>query len=220
MRNTMTFEPRPRDTAKRIYVLMGVVEQAFTDHSAMVAEGAVLLGNAMRLPALRLARLEEAAWLHDVLLSDSTVAPTEMEDNETFRSHPLLGAAALRRNGVSEPVCQIVEQHHERWDGQGFPRGLKGGQILLEARIIALADGISHLGPHMFSPAFPGWAPMAERLVAEAGRIWDPFIVAAFLNACRRKPCPLDCEVLTMAKVKELLVELQGTGPRACTCAG
>lgn len=218
MQNALTFDPRPRETAQRIFHAMGAVEPAFFSHSSMVAECAVLLGNALRLPALRLSRLEEAAWLHDVILGDATVSPTELQDREDFRTHPVLGAAALRLQGVSEPVCQIVEQHHERWDGEGFPGGLVGEGILLEARIIALADGFSHLGPYMFSPAFPGWAPMAARLVEGAGTIWDPFLVAVFLNACRQKPCDPTCAGLKKARLPAILAELQGAELRACAC--
>lgn len=218
MHNALMVAPRPRDTAQRIFQAMGSFEPAFYRHSAMVAECAVLLGNALRLPSLQLGRLEEAAWLHDVLLSDAEVAPTELTEREDFKTHPVLGAAALRRHGVSEPVCRIVEQHHERWDGKGFPYGIRGERILLEARIVALADGIAHLGPHMISPAFPGWAPMAETLVAGAGSIWDPHLVAVFLNACRQRPCQLSCAPKHAPRIGELLVELLGSGPRACAC--
>ena len=79
-----------------------------------------------------------------------------LEAYELVKTHPERGHDALRNIEFPWPVAEVVRQHHERLDGSGYPRGLKGEEILLEARIIAVAD----LTP---SSRRAGYSPRSER---------------------------------------------------------
>lgn len=115
-------------------------------HSESVAEYSVRLGAALGLDEEALERLEIAARLHDlgkigipdgVLLKPGRLSDSEFE---IIRTHPLLGADILRPIPSLADLIPAVLYHHERMDGSGYPHGLKGEDIPLWARIIAVAD--------------------------------------------------------------------------------
>jgi putative two-component system response regulator len=99
-----------------------------------------------------------------------------------LQQHTIIGARIL--GGSSSPVLRLAEQiaetHHERWDGEGYPRGLAGDAIPLAGRITAVADVfdvLAHPRPH--KRAWPLEQAVAE-IDAQAGRQFDPEVVAAF----------------------------------------
>ena len=115
-------------------------------HNERVARIAVALGQIMGLGADRLETLRLAANLHDigkvnvpakVLNKPGRLTPEEFAQ---VQIHPQAGYDILKNIPFSGPVAEIVLQHHERQDGAGYPRGLCGEEILLEARILAVAD--------------------------------------------------------------------------------
>jgi putative two-component system response regulator len=158
------------------------------DHTERVAEISQKLAEELGMPArfVRLIRL--AAPLHDVgklhispeiLFKPGKLTPLEFE---RMKSHTLEGARILadRADPVLEMAEQIALSHHERWDGTGYPHGLKGEEIPVAARIVALADvfdALTHARP--YKPAWP-----VEDAVAEIRRVrgtqFDPNVVDAF----------------------------------------
>lgn len=98
------------------------------------------------------------------------------------RRHPAYSAELARRvQGVSQPVAEAVLQHHERWDGSGYPRGLAGAAISPHARLIALADAYDAItSGRPYALARPPFLA-AEDLLAQSGRLFDPDLTGRFV---------------------------------------
>jgi len=147
------------------------------------------IGEELGLEACWLGDLRRAAPLHDigkvsipdaVLLKPARLTEAEMD---IVRRHTTAGAAILA--GSASPVLQMAEEialtHHERWDGLGYPAGLRGRDIPLAGRIVAVADVFDALiSERPYKDAWPVERAVAE-IAAQAGRHFDPGVVAAFL---------------------------------------
>ena len=104
---------------------------------------------------------------------------------ELVKTHAERGYEALRAIEFPWPVAETVRQHHERLDGSGYPRGLKGDQIQLEARIVAVADAVeAMLAPRPHRPALSLSACLDE-LQSQAGRRYDAKVVKACVQMLR-----------------------------------
>ena len=132
--------------------------------------------------------IRSGALLHDIgkiaipeyILNKPTVL-TESEF-EKMKSHPAVGAAMLKGIEFPFPVEPLVKSHHERWDGKGYPEGLKAEEIPLSARILSLVDCYDAVTTDR-----PYRAPMARQEVIEffgreSGRAYDPAVVKAFVE--------------------------------------
>jgi putative nucleotidyltransferase with HDIG domain len=115
-------------------------------HTVRVAELAVRVGREMGLDNRSLRVLARAGLLHDIgklgIPDKILVKPGPLDDDEwrVMRTHPELGLDILARCGILPREAEIIMAHHERMDGSGYPRGLEGPAIPIEARIIAVAD--------------------------------------------------------------------------------
>jgi putative two-component system response regulator len=155
-------------------------------HGERVAVYAVATGERLGMSEDQLQALRFAAALHDFgklgLPADLISSSETLSDSETaeLRVHPTWAAALLFERGV--PPYDGILSHHERWDGTGYPLGLKGDQIPLEGRIIALAEVFDIL--HFGAP----WQPRKSESEAvaiirqESGTQFDPTVVDAFLT--------------------------------------
>ena len=156
-------------------------------HQERVTKLAVAIGRKMELPEARLEGLRVAGLLHDVgkvsVPAEILSKPTELTQIEfaLVRSHPETGHAILREIDFPWPVADIVLQHHERMDGSGYPNGLHGEEILLEARILAVADTVEAMASHRPYRAAFGIAEVLAELARGAGSIFD----AAAASACQ-----------------------------------
>lgn len=160
-------------------------------HSAVVADLSSLLSQAHGLTPRQTEMVHMAAHLHDVgkigVPDDILHKPGPLSDAQwrVMRQHPVLGAEILKpvRVFCGRPgVCEIVLAHHERWDGSGYPHGLRGNDIPLGARIVAVADALSAMTeerPYRRSLTL-------DEAVAEvarcAGTHFDPCIVRDLLS--------------------------------------
>jgi HD-GYP domain-containing protein (c-di-GMP phosphodiesterase class II) len=136
--------------------------------------------------------LRIAAELHDIgkmvvpseiLSRTARLTKTEME---IVKQHPGLGEEVLGAIEFAWPIATIVGQHHERLDGSGYPRGLKGEAIRLESRILAVADTYEAITSHRpHRPARPHEEAMAE-LRRGAGALFDPVVVDAIEGVAKR----------------------------------
>ncbi|MBC7318912.1 HD domain-containing protein, partial [Candidatus Bipolaricaulota bacterium] len=134
-----------------------------------------------------------AALLHDVgkalyVPTDILSKPGKLTALEMalIREHPKAGYEILTRVNFPWPVAEIVYQHHERLDGSGYPRGLKGEEILLEARILAVADVVEAMSSHRpYRPAHPLEKAFAE-IRENAGKLYDPDVVEACLRVFQK----------------------------------
>ena len=161
----------------------------YTDrHLFRVAEGAVRVAALMGLPYERIEVIRLGGLLHDlgkigvpdrVLLKPGALTRPEFE---LVRSHPMTGAEIVRPLGAFGSPERIVLHHHERFDGTGYPFGLRGEDIPLGARIVAVSDAFDAITTNR--PYRPG-RPAADALaILEDGRgsQWDPAVVDAFLG--------------------------------------
>ena len=157
-------------------------------HSERVTRLAVRIGKAMGLSGEELATMERGGLLHDVgkigTPREILDKPGKLDDSEMqiMREHVYIGMRILEPIPGLNQALPIVAQHHERFDGTGYPNGLKGEQISILARIFAIADTFDAMTSDR--PYRSGMASdQAVNLIAsQAGRQFDPRVVAAFLD--------------------------------------
>ena len=154
-------------------------------HSQRVAQLSVLLAWEMQLPEEDRETLRLGALLHDVGkigISDSVLrkpGKLTQEEFDHIKLHPVLGARILRPLAFLAPHLPVVELHHERLDGRGYPLGLRGDDIPLFARIVHVADAFDAMtSARAYRPARPAAQAMAE-LWRNVGTDFDPRVVQA-----------------------------------------
>lgn len=156
-------------------------------HHLETARMAELLARVMGLSQQEVEQIRVAGLLHDV---GTLSIPSDLlekqgkftaEERRIINQHPVLGAELLRPIRALRDICEILENHHERWDGTGYPRGLKGEEIPLAARIVSIVDSYhAMISDRPYRPAMSNDQAM-EVLRAGAGSQWDPFLVDIFL---------------------------------------
>jgi ribonuclease P protein subunit RPR2 len=131
-------------------------------------------------------QVEFGFLLHDVgkvAVPDAILfkpGPLTAEERALMIKHPQIGSEILRHIDFLDEAKVVVLHHHERWDGKGYPDGLAGEAIPLQARVFALADTLDALTTDRpYRPAC-GWAEARRMIRAEAGAQFDPAIVAAY----------------------------------------
>src|SRR5271167_4665479 len=153
------------------------------EHLQRVRVFAVEIGKEMGLKEAELEALRAAALLHDIgklavpehiINKPGRLSPEEFEK---MKIHPSVGGDILERVNFPYPVVPIVRAHHEKWDGTGYPNGLKGEQIPIGARILAAVDCLDALSSdRQYRRAMPLDAAM-EVIAREAGKQFDPRVV-------------------------------------------
>jgi PAS domain S-box-containing protein len=162
-------------------------------HQYRVSQLAVAIGRGMGLSEHTVNGLELAAMVHDVgqinVPAEILCRPGKLSNFEylLIKQHPQTGYDTLKDIEFPWPIATIVLQHHERLDGSGYPQGLKGDQILLESRIMAVADVTEAMSSHRpYRPARPLEAVIDE-LQSGSGSRYDKAAVDACLNLLREK---------------------------------
>jgi putative nucleotidyltransferase with HDIG domain len=123
-------------------------------HQKRVAALAQAIAGEMKLSSKTIATIVMAATVHDLgkvqVPAEILAFPGALNDAqyEIIRGHSAAGYEILKRIDFDAPIAEIVHQHHERLDGSGYPNGLVGDQILLEAQVIAVADTIEAMSSH------------------------------------------------------------------------
>ena len=114
----------------------------------------------------------------------SKPGPLTDEEWAIMRTHPVLGAQILSPVKFLHPALPIVEAHHEKWDGTGYPRGLKGEQIPLGARIFALVDAFDAMTSDRPYRRAKSFEQAVDQIAAGSGTQFDPEVVRAFVELC------------------------------------
>jgi HD-GYP domain-containing protein (c-di-GMP phosphodiesterase class II) len=147
----------------------------------------------MKLPDLSVEGLCLAAYVYDISLVNMSMSIIQDSGKLTgimlalYRKYPQYSYDILEAVDFSWPVADIVLQHRECFDGSGFPKGIKGEDILIEARILAVADAIEDLTSHRsYRNAFP-LNEALEEISAHSGTKYDPDIVDACLRLFHEK---------------------------------
>ena len=118
----------------------------------------------------------------EILSRPGRLSPAEFE---MIKTHPQVGHDIIQGVKFPWPVAETILQHHERLDGSGYPQGLKGEQILIEARILAVADTVEAMVSHR--PYRPGLGidKALEEITANRGTRYDPAAVDACVKLIR-----------------------------------
>jgi HD-GYP domain-containing protein (c-di-GMP phosphodiesterase class II) len=163
-------------------------------HSKRVTSFSIKLCLAMQMSALETREIARAAFLHDVgklALPDSLLVKHSGftdEEIQSLREHCLVGYQLVKKINFLASAADLIYCHHERWDGSGYPRGLKGERIPIGARVIAVVNLFDNL---VFVPSNGGTMdvePGMREIASRAGTELDPQIVTAFLNAANSIP--------------------------------
>jgi putative nucleotidyltransferase with HDIG domain len=166
-------------------------------HQKRVAGLACAIAEKMGIPADRLEGLRLAGVIHDL---GKIYVPAEIlnrpgkltkTERELIHVHPQVGYDILKNITFPWPIAEIVYQHHERINGTGYPLGLAGDKILLEARILAVADVVEAMSSHRpYRPA-PGIELALEEIADNKGIFYDPVVVEACLDLFAEKKITL-----------------------------
>src|SRR5260370_24219043 len=153
------------------------------DHLQRVQVYAIEVGKELGLDEAQLEALRAAALLHDIgklAVPEHIISkPGKLtrEEFEKMKIHPVVGAEILERVRFPYPVVPIVRYHHEKWDGSGYPDGLKGIEIPIGARIMTAVDCFDALSSERpYRRALPPEEAM-NALIAESGSSYDPRVV-------------------------------------------
>ena len=156
-------------------------------HSKTVARYSYVLAEAVGIRDPRsLDSIRKGALLHDagkMAIPDSILkkpGPLSGKEWDTIRRHPALGYGLVRDVKLVREVGDIILCHHERYDGTGYPKGLKGDAIPLEARVFAVADTLDAVTSHRPYRAPRDFRVARRELVGNAGKQFDPKIVDVF----------------------------------------
>lgn len=162
-------------------------------HSERVVNFSLRLGRELGLERDELRSLEFGALLHDIgkigvpdaiLRKPETLSESEWQ---IMRSHPVLGKRILNGIGFLAGAARVVGEHHEKWDGSGYPAGLVGVEIDFKARIFAVADAFDAMISNRVYRSGKSYENAAAELDRCAGQHFDPQVVAAFHRVRREE---------------------------------
>lgn len=153
------------------------------EHLRRVRVYAVEVGKLMGLPEPDLDALKAAALLHDIgklAVPEHIISkPGRLthEEFEKMKIHPVVGAEILDRVSFPYPVAPIVRAHHEKWDGSGYPYGLRGEEIPMGARILSAVDCLDALASDRQYRRALGLEEAMEEVASQTGKSFDPRVV-------------------------------------------
>lgn len=169
------------------------------DHIARVARNALIFGSALGLSTAELQALRRGAVLHDIgklgIPDAVLLKPGKLNAEEwnVMKNHTVIGAYLVSGMRRMRPAAEIIRSHHERWDGSGYPDGLRGEAIPLLARVFQLVDIHDALASERPYKAALSAMEVARVLAEESNLGWrDPQLTDAFLNLLLNRPDDLD----------------------------
>ena len=178
----------------KVATTLGEMRDPYTaGHQRRVAGIAVAIGAELGFDARRQEGLRVAGYLHDIgkikitaeiLSKPGKLSPVEFT---LIQGHPQAGYDVLKGVEFPWPVAPVALQHHERMDGSGYPQGLKGEEILLEARIMAVADVVEAMSSHRPYRASLGLDITLAEIERGRGTAYDEGVVDACLRLFREK---------------------------------
>lgn len=163
-------------------------DQEIEGHSTRVSRLSCLLGRELGLNGSQIKSLERGALLHDIGkigINDSILHnPGTLTEEEwtIMRKHPDIGVGIVKEIPFLQETLPVILYHHERWDGSGYPLGLKGSDIPIQARIFAVADVFDALTSSRSYRRKSSATEAMQYLIDQSGALFDPSIVQALTN--------------------------------------
>lgn len=190
-RQLVQLQDNLEDTVRTIATIVEMRDPYTAGHQVRVADLATAIAKQMALPEELVHSLHLAGLVHDLgkiqIPSEILSKPGKITDIEfsLIKTHPQAGYDILKGIDFPWPIALMVLQHHERLDGSGYPQGLKGDQIIMEARILSVADVVEAMSSHRpYRPGLGVKAALVE-ISNQRGRYYDPQVVDACLALFR-----------------------------------
>jgi PAS domain S-box-containing protein/putative nucleotidyltransferase with HDIG domain len=180
-------------TIKALSVMSELRDPYTYGHEQRVGDLSGAIAAEMGLDAQVVKGLQVAGYVHDigkiVVPAEILAKPSKLTkaEFELIKSHPEQGYEVLKDIDFPWPVAQVALQHHERIDGAGYPRGLKGDQIIIEARILAVADVVEAMAAHRPYRPSRGIDAALEEVIRYRGVKYDPAAVDACVRLFRER---------------------------------
>ena len=181
------------DAIKTMVTIVEMRDPYTAGHQQIVAEIAVAIAREMKLDEKSIENLKTAAIIHDIgklyVPAEILSKPGKLTSIEIslVKVHAQSGYEILKDVELPYPIAEIVLQHHERLDGSGYPQGLKGDQILIEARIVSVADVVEATTSHRpYRPGF-GIDAALEEIEKNKGILYDEKVVEVCVKLFREK---------------------------------
>jgi len=162
-------------------------------HQRRVTQLAIKIAEEMGLEKDKIEGIRMAGTIHDIgkiyipaeiLSKPGKISP---EEYSMIKTHPKVGADILKSIDFPWPVAKIVRQHHERMDGSGYPDGISGDKILIEARVLAVADVIEAMASHRPYREARSLEEALEEIKKNKGTLYDEKVSEAAIKVCSKK---------------------------------
>jgi putative nucleotidyltransferase with HDIG domain len=187
--------PSPPDMPDCLPLLSDIIEatdRRLWSHSCRVSFYAGLIGTRLNLTGRDQRSLTTGAFLHDLGKTCPTLRGSLEEQNppactmKTEKQHPLIGASIIHSLGLPAEVSQIILYHHERWDGLGYPHGLRGEGIPYFARIVSVSEALDYMTLEAPDRSHLTIEEAARDISRESGSFFDPSLVDLFVEVLAR----------------------------------
>jgi len=158
------------------------------EHQKRVAKLAVAISQKLDLDEERINAISTAALIHDIgkiqIPASILSKPSKLTDLEfsLIKTHSQTGYNLLKKIDFGYPVADIILQHHERLDGSGYPKGLKNDEILIESKILAVADVVEAMSSHRPYRSALGIEKALKEIETGKNKLYDPIVVEACLD--------------------------------------
>lgn len=191
VKNARLYEEQQSTYLNTVHALVSAIEasDAYTrGHSERVTRYSLAVAKHMGLPADSVKRLERAAILHDIGKIGVDVAllhkegKLSSEDVNCLQQHPIIGVRILEPIHFLRDVRAIIEQHHERYDGKGYPHGIAGEGLLLESRILAVSDTYDAMTSNRPYRKALSHEIAIQEITDHSGTQFDPQVAEAFIE--------------------------------------
>lgn len=195
-----------QQTVQALATLLEVRDSYTAGHQRRVADLACAIGRRLGLGEDTLRGLRLAGLIHDI---GKVRVPAEIlgstrrlcdAEFEIIKMHPTVGHEVLSGIDFPWPIAEAVYQHHERLDGSGYPRGLAGDQIILEARILAVADVVEAIASDRPYRRFLGTDAALEEIDSHKAVLYDASVVDACIAAFRTDGYTMEQEALDVPR--------------------
>jgi HD-GYP domain-containing protein (c-di-GMP phosphodiesterase class II) len=193
LRDVGRMRQQTRDSIVALADMIDLRDAYTHGHSERVADYARQLARELRLSSGETELIHEAARVHDIgkigTADQFLLKPGPLDEGETreMRRHAQLGYKLLKRIPEFAAGAELVLSHHERVDGTGYPRGLRGEELPIEARVIAVADAYDAMTTDRPYRRAMSWESTRAELLAGAGTQWDARVIEAFIAMVERQ---------------------------------